>query len=150
MEYLSEHQIEEFKKAFSHFDANGDGVISISELSAAMKELGHYPTDIELEEMIREVDAAEKKALNFEEFVAIMLKQVSDYEAEEKTIEAFKLFDRQGSGVIRKSELEYIMTTLGDPMKEEEVKDLLELAEDDEGFVDYTTFARSLFSRKFY
>ena len=150
MDRLSDQQVEEFRAAFAHFDADGNGVISISEFAAALRELGHYPTAIELEEMIREVDAAEKKALNFEEFVAIMLKQVSDYEAEEKTIEAFKLFDRQGSGVIRKSELEYIITTLGDPMKEEEVKDLLELAEDDEGFVDYTTFARSLFSRKFY
>ena len=146
MEHLSEHQIDEFKKAFSHFDVNGDGVISMSELSMAMKELGHNPTDIELQEMINEVDSNHDNVLDFNEFVTMMIKTIYDKETEQKTIEAFKLFDRDGSGVIRKTGLKNLMMNLGETMKEEEVDELLKLADEEDGLIDYSEFVKSIFS----
>lgn len=147
MEYLSEDQIEEFKKAFKHFDVNGDGVISISELANAMKELGHNPTEIELQEMVQEVDSNKDNCLDFDEFVRMMVKTIYDTETEDRTVEAFRLFDKEGSGVIRKSELRHLMLNLGEPMKEEEVDSLLALAEDEDGLIDYSEFVKSIFSR---
>lgn len=39
------------------FDKNGDGSISTAELGSVMRSLGQNPTDTELYEIIREVDA---------------------------------------------------------------------------------------------
>lgn len=52
--YLS---VAEFKEAFSFFDKDGDGTISVKELGTVMRSLGENPTDDELMDMINEVDA---------------------------------------------------------------------------------------------
>lgn len=95
--------------------------------------------------MIDEVDTDKDNSINFDEFVTMMCKSIHDLETEEKTLEAFRVFDRDGSRVIRASELKNIMMTLGEPMSEEEVDELLKLANQDEGMIDYEEFVRSIF-----
>ena len=146
MENLTETQVQEFKNSFQIFDKDLDGVISINELGLAMRAMGHNPTEIELQEMIEEVDADKDGAINFEEFVTMMLKTITDVEIEEKTIEAFKVFDRDGSGVIRASELRSIMIKLGDPIDEDEADDLIKLAAQEDGLIDYMKFVKSIFT----
>ena len=127
------------------FDKDMDGVISINELGTAMRSMGHNPTQIELQEMIEEVDADKDGAISFVEFVNMMCKTISDAEIEEKTIEAFKVFDRDGSGVIRATELKNIMIKLGDPIDEDEADSLIKLAAQEDGLIDYMKFVRSIF-----
>jgi calmodulin len=146
MENLTETQLEEFRESFNVFDRDGDGFISIVELELAMRAMGHNPTRIELEEMIEEVDLDKDGAISFEEFVTMMLKTVTDIDIQEKAIEAFKVFDRDGSGVIRVSELKKIMMNLGDPIDEDEADDLIKLAAQEDGFIDYMKFVKSIFT----
>ena len=47
----------EFKEAFALFDKDGDGTITTNELATVMKSLGQNPSEKDLEDMIREVDA---------------------------------------------------------------------------------------------
>jgi calmodulin len=49
-------KVAEFKEAFELFDRDGDGRITASELGIVMQSLGHSPTDVELQEMVREID----------------------------------------------------------------------------------------------
>ena len=49
-------QISEFKEAFTLFDKDGSGAISIDALGQVMKSLGQNPSKTELLEMIAEVD----------------------------------------------------------------------------------------------
>lgn len=145
MQNLTEAQLEEFRNSFQIFDKDLDGVITIHELEIAMRAMGHNPTQIELQEMIEEVDNDKDGAINFEEFVNMMLKTITDVEIEEKTIEAFKVFDRDSSGVIRASELKNIMMKLGDPIDEDEADDLIKLAQHEDGLIDYHKFVKSIF-----
>ena len=48
-EKLSQEQIDEFKKAFSLFDRDGDGTINASELGTVMRSLGKNPTQAEIQ-----------------------------------------------------------------------------------------------------
>ena len=48
--------LSEFSEAFSLFDKNGDGEITVKELGEVMRSLGQNPTEHELNEMICEVD----------------------------------------------------------------------------------------------
>ncbi|VUZ49079.1 unnamed protein product [Hymenolepis diminuta] len=54
---LTAEQIAAFKESFAFFDKNGDGVITTGELGRVMKSLGQEPTEKELQEIIRTVDA---------------------------------------------------------------------------------------------
>ena len=74
------------------------------------------------------------------------MKVVDDVEIEEKTIEAFKVFDRDGSGVIRAAELKNIMMKLGEPIDEDEADDLIKLATQEDGLIDYMKFIKSVFT----
>ena len=48
-EKLSQEQIDEFKKAFSLFDRDGDGTINASELGTVMRSLGKNSTQAEIQ-----------------------------------------------------------------------------------------------------
>lgn len=47
----------EFRAAFSLLDKDGDGTITTKELGEVLRSLGQNPTEAELHDMIRELDA---------------------------------------------------------------------------------------------
>jgi calmodulin len=46
---------------------------------------------------------------------------MKDTDTEEELIEAFKVFDRDGNGLISAAELRHVMTNLGEKLTDEEV-----------------------------
>lgn len=65
-----------------------------------MRSLGQTPTESELNELIAEVDTDKNGSINFEEFVALMMKKMQHEDKEEDIREAFKVFDKQNTGKI--------------------------------------------------
>ena len=106
---FSEEQLTEYREAFGMFDKNGDGTITINELGTVMKSLGTNPTNAELQDIINEVDADGNGKLEFDEFCNLMARQMKDANQEEELKERFKLFDRDGNGVIDRDELRTVM-----------------------------------------
>ncbi|CAG9311064.1 unnamed protein product [Blepharisma stoltei] len=142
---FTDQQITEFKDAFSLFDQNGDGGISILELSTVMRSLGQNPTETELQDMINEIDTDENGIIDFTEFLGLMAKQMKGQDSKGELLEAFKIFDRDGNGLISASELRYAMTNLGEKLTDEEVNDLLKEADlDGDGQINFDEFVRML------
>lgn len=65
-------------------------------------------------------------------------------EEQQKDIEgAFKIFDKNGNGVIEKAELLRIATTLGEPLTEEEAEQMMKIADSNkDGLIDYKEFSK--------
>uniref|UniRef100_A0A8C2V4R1 EF-hand domain-containing protein n=1 Tax=Chinchilla lanigera TaxID=34839 RepID=A0A8C2V4R1_CHILA len=63
---------EEIREAFLVFDKEGNGYISVAELSQVMTNLGEKLTDEEADEMIREADTDGERQVNHEEFIQMM------------------------------------------------------------------------------
>merc|ERR1712151_140585 len=116
---LTEEQIAEFKEAFSLFDKDGDGTITTKELGTVMRSLGQNPTEAELQDMVNEVDADGNGTLDFPEFLSLQARKMKDTDTEEELIEAFKVFDRDGSGFINADELRHVMTNLGEKLTDD-------------------------------
>ena len=58
-------------------------------------------------------------------------------------IAAFKLIDKEGSGLISTEKLRQVMTTIGEKLSHEEVKELISHANvDDDGNINYMEFIR--------
>lgn len=59
--------------------------------------------------------------------------------AESEMKDAFKIFDKDGSGKIDAAELKQAMTSLGNPLTDQEVDEMIKAADlDQDGKVDYS------------
>ncbi len=79
-----------------------------------VRALGKNPTESELQDIINEVDPNGDGTVDFPAFLTIMARKMKDTDTEEDIIEAFRVFDKDGSGVISAAELRRVMTNLGD------------------------------------
>jgi calmodulin len=113
---LTEEQIAEYKEAFSLFDKSGDGTITTKDLGTVIRALGKNPTEAELQDIINEVDPNGDGTVDFPAFLTIMARKMKDTDTEEDIIEAFRVFDKDGSGVISAAELRHVMTNLGEKL----------------------------------
>lgn len=145
---LTDEKIEEFKKAFKIFDKDKDGYITIKELGEIMKSLGQIPSETELEDMINEVDVDGNGNIDFREFLGLMARKMRDTDTEEELIEAFKVFDRDGNGLVSSIELKHVMISLGEKITDEEVDEMIKEADiDGDGFINYEEFVRMIINK---
>jgi len=122
---LTEEQIAEFKEAFQIFDKDGDGAITTKELGTVMRSLGQIPSEETLKMMIQEVDKDGSGTIDFREFLGLMEKKLRENDTEDELIEAFRVFDRDGNGLISAQELRFVITTAGEKLQEEEIDELI-------------------------
>ncbi|KAK6929888.1 EF-hand domain [Dillenia turbinata] len=142
---LTEKQIVEFKEAFSLFDKDGDGCITIEELATVIRSLDQNPTEEELQDMISEIDTDGNGTIEFVEFLHLMAKKVKETDAEEELKEAFKVFDKDQNGYISANELRHVMINLGEKLTDEEVDQMIKEADlDGDGQVNFEEFVKMM------
>ncbi|KAG1347705.1 neo-calmodulin [Cocos nucifera] len=145
MDHPTKEQISEFQEAFNLFDKDRDGCITLEELETVIKSLGQNPTEDELHEMIKEIDADGNGTIEFGEFLSLMARKMKETDAEEELKEAFKVFDKDQNGYISASELKHVMISLGEKLTDEEVDQMIKEADlDGDGQVNYEEFVRMM------
>ena len=76
--------------------------------------------------------------IDFQEFLGMMAKKMKDTDSEDEMKEAFKVFDRDNTGLISASNLRVVMTNLGEKMTDEEIEEMIREADmDGDGFVNF-------------
>ncbi|GAB1318115.1 Polcalcin Jun o 2 [Madurella fahalii] len=139
---MSPEDIANFKSVFDTFDKDGTGDITASELGQVMRGLGLNPSDEELDDLVNEADLNKDGVISFDEFLALMSKDVREADTEEELLNAFKVFDKDGSGTISSDELRNVLRSLGESLTDEEVEQMVQLADrDGDGHIDYKEFA---------
>ncbi|KAL6526588.1 translation elongation factor EF1B gamma [Orobanche gracilis] len=141
---LNEVQIFEFQEAFSLFDKDGDGCITIEELATVIRSLDQNPIEEELKDMIHEVDSDGNGTIEFSEFLNLMAKKIKETDAEEELKEAFKVFDKDQNGYISANE-STSARNLGEKLTDEEVEQMIKEADlDGDGQVNYDDYVKMM------
>src|SRR5690606_30070002 len=70
-------------------------------------------------EIVKEIGG--NGTIEFPEFLSMMQRRMKNTDNEEQIREAFKVFDKNGSGYIEISELKHVLTTIGEKLTPEEV-----------------------------
>ncbi|XP_072033634.1 neo-calmodulin-like [Amphiura filiformis] len=139
---ISEDQMSECKEAFALYDTDGDGNLMVDEVGVVLRSLGKTPTEAELRDMTRG-----RGKIDFSEFCNLFANSVADTESEEEIRDAFRVFDKDGNGLISAAELRHVMTNLGEKLTEEEVDEMIREADiSGDGQVNYEEFVRMIVS----
>ena len=129
---------EEFwREMFVLFDKEDNNYLNLEELKKYLQAVGVLITNKELYKMLEEFDPDKKRQFTFDKIWDNFkdCKIISN----EDIIDAFKAFDKNGK--ISQEELKYVMTNLGDKIKEEDADKLLSNFQvDSEGNLDYKEF----------
>ncbi|KAJ2226884.1 hypothetical protein GGF40_004243 [Coemansia sp. RSA 1286] len=145
---FTESQLKELKDTFNEFDKDGNGSISREELELAMKTILGSEVQINAEELIRAVDKDGNGEIEFEEFLSLMAQYYNTSSEEDELREAFKVFDKNGDGVISADELRQVMTSLGERLTSEEVSEMIREADvDGDGNINYEEFSKMMVNK---
>eukprot|EP01059_Diplonema_ambulator_P027061 TRINITY_DN4469_c0_g1_i1.p1 TRINITY_DN4469_c0_g1~~TRINITY_DN4469_c0_g1_i1.p1 ORF type:complete len:156 (+),score=62.36 TRINITY_DN4469_c0_g1_i1:68-535(+) len=141
---LSEEQIQEYRHVFQLFDSDNSGAICLKELGSAMKSLGMKPTDQELEDMVKEVDIDGGGEIEFDEFLHLVSKQVTEPELLEQLERVFHKFDDDKDGYINSTDLVYALKTFANTqMTDEEARELMsDVDPNGDGKIDLAEFIK--------
>jgi len=142
---LSQDQINEIRDAFSMFDQDDDGTLTIEELGTVMKSLGQESSEVEIREMIKCVDTTNSGTLDFPEFLTMMTRKMSNNEINNEAMETFRFFDKDGDGTISAEEVKSVMLKFGEKLTDEEINEMItEADEDGDGEITYTEFVKMM------
>ncbi|KAJ1648074.1 myosin II light chain [Coemansia asiatica] len=144
-------QLNEFKEAFGLFDRTGGGTIPPSSLGTLLRALGQNPTEAEVHELTGDIDPSnDSKGIDFDTFVQIVMRpsgfsSASSEDSFNEFVQAFQVFDRDFNGFISAGELRYVLTSLGEPLSDAEVDELLKgVPMDKHGNINYEEFVKTL------
>ena len=145
---LTPEQIDQCRRLFDVFDINRDRTISSKDLGKVLRSLNLNPSQSELQAMISRVDSDGSGRIEFTEFVRLYADKCKESINKEDVIRYFQMFDGNGDGRIDPVEFKRVITTMGEPLTEEEVDFIISEADKDlNGYIDYNEFADMLLEK---
>ena len=145
---LPKNKVEEYKKIFELHSKEQEGNVNTKELANIFKAINIDASDEEIKDIIKKIDLEDKKEINYDEFLTIINQREKDVDEEEEVLKAFKVFDKDGNGLININELKDIMLNVGNNWSENEINEMLGEADIDmDGYINYEEFVRTMMSK---
>ncbi|CAD5325543.1 unnamed protein product [Arabidopsis thaliana] len=127
---FTDEQIQEFYEAFCLIDKDSDGFITKEKLTKVMKSMGKNPKAEQLQQMMSDVDIFGN--------------------ASDELIEVFRVFDRDGDGLISPLELGEGMKDMGMKITAEEAEHMVREADlDGDGFLSFHEFSKMMIAASY-
>jgi len=121
-------EIRQYREAFSLFDKDHDNIIAPQELGIILRSCGLSPSENDLQKLQQQIG----KKIDFDTFVRVAKNfKENNRETENDIREAFRVFDKDGTGYVSVAELKHAMISLGERLSEEEVDQLIREADID-------------------
>ncbi|XP_055372717.1 dynein regulatory complex protein 8-like [Condylostylus longicornis] len=136
--------------AFLIFDHQGNKTIDIREVGTVIRYLGCAPTEQEINEIIAATEMEDASGqIHLSKFLPYIVSLLNERKMEpaapEKLLEAFKLLDIDGKGVLTKEYVTKIMRDEGEPFTQEELDEMLQVAVDvHSGLINYEHYLNHL------
>lgn len=134
--------MEDVKKVFNDFDANGDGKIDASELRSILITLGTDASPKEIASIMSEIDSDGDGFIDLNEFAAFHLASSAD---NKELRDAFDVYDRDKNGVISASELHQTLKSLGQKCTLRDCEKMISAVDvDGDGAVNFDEFKKMM------
>lgn len=144
--------LSDFKEVFSSFDRDGDGTIDAGELGQVMASFGVSPSIAELQKMVQEVDLDNSGAIDFAEFVTMMMSRSNTSNPEDEAESVFYVLDKDKDGFVSFDDLSHAMKNIrwsGEPAPNEaDIRAMVNVSGAKTKGVDLATFKRIVLVKK--
>lgn len=144
---FTEEQLAELKESFLMFDTSNSDVILAQHVGTALRSMGQNPTEAEMQDLLQDANVDENGNVNMDEFMRLVGQRgiKGDMEMEEELEEALRVFDKNGEGCLDATELKNIMRTLGEPIDDDDIHEMMKVAEvAGDGKINYYEFMKKL------
>jgi calmodulin len=139
---FTEEEEANFKNAFNAFDDDRDGVIPTELLGKLLRAVGYNPYPEEVEDMVEDL-ASDGSPLKFESFLYLLRAHARSAFPEEELVDAFRVFDKDGTGRLSVDTIQKILKSLKQPFTEDQIAELLSQADvDAQSTVNYRDFVK--------
>jgi calmodulin len=147
-----------YRDVFHSFDRDHDGRITVADLLTVAHQLGLPGTERDLGQLIGKTNIDVRGKLDFNTFLVLMSRSREDValqdaehmrqQQEDEMRQAFKVFDRDGNGLIDQKELRTTMKNLGEKLSKDDVKAMIKAADKNgDGKIDYEEFIRMMYAK---
>jgi len=139
---LSKNERDGLAKVFKAFDKNGDGKLSMQEVKEGyLEHYGKVMSDEEVETMFNAVDTDRSGFIDYSEFVVAAMNE-NQLTTNEKLQAAFKMFDKDGSGIISPEEIKDVLSFGGTNALSKEAIDAIvkQVDENGDGEISFEEF----------
>ena len=139
---MSKQERDNLSKVFKAFDTNGDGKLDMNEVKVGyLEHYGKVMSDQEVEDMFNAVDTDKSGFIDYTEFVVAATSQ-SNLTSQEKLHAAFKMFDKDNSGMISADEIREVLCFGGKDQLSVEAVDAIikQVDENGDGDIEFSEF----------
>ena len=144
---LTMDDITEYKAAFSLFDKDNEGKISVESTKKLIRSLGQNFSEEKLSFIVKDFEK-EKRSVELFEFLDLMAKYRVKTEDNSKLLLAFKYFDKKNNGKIKFSEFSHTLSTLNEAFTKDEIRLLEDYASPYDGYFDYPDLLNMILEKK--
>ncbi|KAE8699933.1 putative calcium-binding protein CML12 [Hibiscus syriacus] len=137
-------QLKQLKGIFARFDMDSDGSLTVLELAALLRSLGLKPSGDQIHVLLANMDSNGNGEAEFDELVNAILPTLKGeiLVNQEELMEVFRLFDRDGNGIIVPTELAGCMAKMGHPLTYKELTEMMREADSDgDGVISFSEFS---------
>ena len=136
---LKEDEIHSLREIFCFLDKNNDGSLTFEEIEEGCKKL---KTQLDFSDVFASMDTDKSGSINYTEFLAATINK-KVYLKNERLYEAFKNFDKDGSGKISAKEISHVINAQVDDYGQ--IEDVIKkFDENGDGEIDYDEFCHMM------
>ena len=135
-------QMAEITDIFNQYAKSGS--VGSKKLGTVFRAVGLNPTEAQLADWIKECGSGD---VNWDTFKKVAVKKFeSANDSTEEIIEAFSVFDKDGSGMIPLAEFKHICSAMGEALSEKEMLEVMkEIDVGSDGMINYKSFASDIY-----
>jgi calmodulin len=139
---VSPDKLQEMDMTFKTYAQGGS--LPKKKFNKVVRAVGLNPTEAAVADLKKKAGGGDCDFETFKKVIVPELEKAND--KIDEIVDSFSVFDADGSGRIAVNEFKHVLTTMGESLSPDELKEVMTEVEANAGMIDYVEFATMIFA----